>query len=799
VAHSYAWLTLHSRLHAAVVAVFLVTAAFPDVIFLGASLRLNDQIEAASQHLAPSAVYPHAAHREWWHSSFDNGGALWQSEPMMEFMRYCLWTGNSPYWNPYSAAGSLGPETLVDQKFSALTILYAVFGGGSGVYNILLLGLYWFAVYYVIRIIRERLRLSTLAAIAAAGLFLLNGYSSANVASNVIQNYLYVPFCLHASMSFAERTSARRLAVMALAFVLLLSCTFLPTTFVALMAITLISAGYLAACGNWRGWSVATFGAGYLGAWLIAACILAGLYLPIFDSLPETGILSSYGARQFHGAHLIGILSLFTSSHFFESYNAAEPATAGIGGNVIYHFGIVGLCFAAGGLRSRSGPQRWIVWSCIGLLALVFGRIFALPGITQLIDSAPILRSVGCQYLWGAAAIPLAILVAYGVENLLHGDDVRVPVAATLGVGLIAALAVNYVYGLREPHMEYKSACLVWAAFVAVFVSMEAGTFSTPWPRRVRACCQVGPLVVLMLVEFTADAKFLHHPAADAFAVQPSWLKHIRERIGHGRTMSISQTGLMGELGSAYQIPEVTSLNMGSLPGYRSFFSKAAPLSVDLRWADFLTLGRAADKPGSIAFNWEALDLLGVKYVMLPSGYTAYAAAFRAQGFRPAAEARGVTVFENPRVLPRAFTVPLAPDQYAGAVPLPAGFRRTLSPAEITSYRNADVSIRGRADAPRLLVLTDNWHRNWRAKVNGAVADIVLVEGTFRGVWVPAGAFEVHMSYSPRSLPLAFGLSGVGLSAIAVLLLADRLRNRYRAGTGTCDPGHAVVAARGSA
>lgn len=58
----------------------------------------------------------------------DNGGASFQSEPMMEFMKNTLSSGQSPYWNPYSSAGAVGPETLVDQKFSLFTICYAILG-----------------------------------------------------------------------------------------------------------------------------------------------------------------------------------------------------------------------------------------------------------------------------------------------------------------------------------------------------------------------------------------------------------------------------------------------------------------------------------------------------------------------------------------------------------------------------------------------------------------------------------------------------------------------------------------------
>src|SRR5262249_12292240 len=108
-----------------------VCLVFPDVVFLGASLRITDQVQGGQLHFPPITLYPHYSHQQWDAGLSDYFGAFFQSEPMMEFMRRSLREGQSPYWNPYSAAGSLGPETLVDNKFSAFTLAYALLGGGQ--------------------------------------------------------------------------------------------------------------------------------------------------------------------------------------------------------------------------------------------------------------------------------------------------------------------------------------------------------------------------------------------------------------------------------------------------------------------------------------------------------------------------------------------------------------------------------------------------------------------------------------------------------------------------------------------
>jgi uncharacterized membrane protein YfhO len=62
------------------------------------------------------------------------------------------------------------------------------------------------------------------------------------------------------------------------------------------------------------------------------------------------------------------------------------------------------------------------------------------------------------------------------------------------------------------------------------------------------------------------------------------------------------------------------------------------------------------------------------------------------------------------------------------------------------------VVVRAEADRTALLVLADNFHRDWRATVNGEVVPIRRANHTFRGVVVPAGASEVVFEFRPGGL-----------------------------------------------
>jgi len=158
----------------AAIALALVVAVFPDVIFEGASLRMTDHMAAeyyGGKELRP--FYPVPEHVKWWGAYNDTGGAAFQSEPMIEFMRRVMKTGDSPYWNPYAAGGAMGPESLVDMKFSVPTIVTALTGGSSLSYNVSALIYFVLGVYFLILTMTRVFELSKTAAIGAAVFFLI--------------------------------------------------------------------------------------------------------------------------------------------------------------------------------------------------------------------------------------------------------------------------------------------------------------------------------------------------------------------------------------------------------------------------------------------------------------------------------------------------------------------------------------------------------------------------------------------------------------------------------------------------
>ena len=176
---------------------------------------------------------------------------------------------------------------------------------------------------------------------------------------------------------------------------------------------------------------------------------------------------------------------------------------------------------------------------------------------------------------------------------------------------------------------------------------------------------------------------------------------------------------------------------------------------VYIRWyADLLrrVAGPRLDSPDPQS---PLLNLMNVKYVvthqqLLPPRY------------RLRLEDDTLRVYENMKVLPRAFALPLdLADTFAeagDAVPT----RAMLSPnqrVEQVSYQPDRVVLNAQVEAPARLILTDLDYPGWLATVNGERVSIERFFGAFRSVTLPAGDHRVVFAYRPWSFTLGLGVS----------------------------------------
>lgn len=768
----------------------VICLVFPDVVFLGASLRITDQVHGSNSNFPPITFYPHYAHHKWNYGMGDYIAAFYESEPIMQFMARSLREGESPYWNPYSAAGSLGPETLVDNKFSAFTLVYAFLGGGQKTFNAVFLLLYFMAAYFTYRLIREKLHLSFFASLAGIFFYLLNGFATANVGSNVTQSYLFVPMCLYTSFSFIEKPTAFRISGVVLSFAAFFSYTFMPTTLTGFVGMYTVILGY-ALLQYRKAQTNARWLLRILAAHAACVCasilLLAFLYFPIAENLRSTDTVSVYSERRFRPLSWIMIPSVFSTSHFFETPRALEQEVRDYAAQrnkstMVYYLGTITLILAICSINLKRREISPLVLICIGVIFIGLGRIFGIPGIFSLISNLPVISyMIGLSYWWPIIVIPLIPLVALGVDNLQKRFVIPIFPILLLAFFLGALIAVGAVYGLHEPNVWYKQWSIGLLLATAIFSSLAMALSAYTSHDQLRNHL-ASALVLLAFVEMTMDSKTMRFaPDDDLFTSPPAEIAFLQKDVGLYRTLTMGPYfGVRHELGSAFGIQEATAINQGTLPAYMDYFHNMISLDEGQRlfYDYYPSLRTIQDTPDINTINWAAIDLLGIKYIITPINFTQYRQVFIDQGLIPVLDTETVSVYQNLNVLPRAFTIEIDSFQEDPAISLSPDVLSNLRPVDITLYRNNEVVLKGTASQPSLLVLTDNWQANWKAFVNDVQTDIIPIHGTFRGVQVPTGSYEVRFYYQPPSLNASILTSGIMLLLLLYILIDHKRIDR---------------------
>lgn len=190
------------------------------------------------------------------------------------------------------------------------------------------------------------------------------------------------------------------------------------------------------------------------------------------------------------------------------------------------------------------------------------------------------------------------------------------------------------------------------------------------------------------------------------------------------------------------------------------------------------------------------LDLANIKY-LLSSG------EIREEGFLKRGEEGGLNLYENTKVLPRAFVVyntentddsnetflKISSGKYSlsetavveGANTLFVNSKGQKSTSAGALYLSGNrVLVDFHAAAQGLLVLLDSYYPGWEAKIDGVECKILKTNYLFRGVLVPAGMHTVEFCYRPVSFRAGVAVS---ITAFALLLLASLwlwVKNIYR-------------------
>jgi hypothetical protein len=427
----------------------------------------------------------------------------------------------------------------------------------------------------------------------------------------------------------------------------------------------------------------------------------------------------------------------------------------------------------------------------------------------------------------GTLLVTFAILVGFGtpfyrqVFYRLPGVGLfripsRILPIGTFAIALLAGIALDKVVR-HEWRRAWARALVITAAAATVLlvwwrappsvtlplaVVATAGLAATlPWPRVRIAGAWV--VVLLVIAERWAQPNYIPVPQAnpDAFFTPPPFVQFLRERAGVDRIMVIkdwqNRFPIMEKMGTLYGLRVVQDYEPLTVERYHEFLADFDDVNVDRPGFG----GRYFPPPYHRA--WRRLDLLGVRYVVVPPGRHWASPSDR---FRIVYEKPDATIYENTARLPRAFLVPvtrLATDPQETLrrltaadfdplaevlvedevtwTPAPAADEHVTPAVEFEASSDEAVVLHVSTPARAVLVLTDLFWPGWRVTVDGEERRIHRVDYLFRGVAIEPGTHVIRFWYDPLGVKLGFAISAAACAMLVVALAACQYRARHRA------------------
>lgn len=769
----------------------LVLLLFGDVLFRRASLAPIDYEEPIQNAaLAPIAhsVIPERPGRRINAGQGDTGSGAFQFEPGQLFLTYCLRHGESPYWDPYTGAGTLGPETSAELKFSPVSAITALLGGSSRVLSFILVAFYFVGAYSLLRVCTGYLGLSIGAGTVAAALYFLNGFALSNLYNPIGQPYFLGPVLLLSMLAISGSLTKRNMFLALTAHVLFFATTFFPTAVLCLIVVYAFTLSFRLSEDGVRWAYILKL---HIALPCAALFLLSFLYFPIFEAMKtDLDMVSLYNTRLTPGVHLVNLLSFFTPKHFWESYGAFYEGTsvAPRYQASIHHLGIVGPLIAAHAFSRLCNASRAVLLVLAGCVAAAAGQIWGIFPFT-LIDRLPFFSFVRNDYWSSMVILALVLLAAYGYDAITAANAFRLPVWLLLSV-----IVTAFFYASVQPDQpvgDWAGPYVVGFWFIlctsAAILWMARQPRLTAWSRRLILFALIAEGIFYMngLRPYRSNRDQHVAPAI-------LWVKSEIEKHPGSRLLNIGTSGVFPNWGSALQIPQLGDLNTAAFPWYRDFFYHYVGTGL------FLSLAHPAD---TFSFSDASLSLAGVRYIMVDRTISGAIERLSSFGYSVVQGDSIRVIYENPHVLPRSFIA--ASFVKADSLPMDIGFPATAAATSTDSvlasqaarlgiqyssgldrggsrmssdswsavrdYHHDRVRIACKLDRPGILVLTDSWSPRWRATVDGSPAYVGRVDITFRGIALPAGEHEVVFWYKPVSLVLGEWVSATAVVGLCIL------------------------------
>lgn len=666
--------------------------------------------------------------------------------------------GVLPLWNPYVAAGHSALGDLQYGIFYPVSWLFALLAGED--YNADWLEaqiIFHFCLAAIFTYLFARLEVGSRAgSFVAAVVFAFGGYLTTFPVTQLV--VLQVSTWLPLALLTARLAASHRSPALAIAAGLVLAVATTGGHPQTIFYISLLTAAFLvASCASRGSWQL---GIGLSAITLTSAfAISAPQLLPAFRHLSltdRTDVSFEFLSAGFRPAELAG---------FFLSPLA--------GGDTLYH-GLATLALVGLTLTFRRQPVLARFWAVVAAVALIdsLGGSTFMQGFLSLVT--PLFKFRQHERATLFVAIALAILAGHAVAYL---STRRVDRKTWAGVAyaLFGIAGLSLVIGVAAV-LSSKGSALAGQAFMAVLFAalagipvMQAGLGIIP-----RQAAVVALILILGLDLFTHNwerdrlrTQEPYYPASDRVV---SFLDSALSE--HDAPYRVASEGLMvgdGNAGALWRLPDIVGNSPLETRFFRTMTKDLPELTYWRLWAvRYVVTERSLDHPAVD----KLFEIEGRQVYELDEEWRNEPAWFADRiNFAPSEQrAIGILKESDPKqrvVIHERAEQPAGPAESWGITWLPS----SVNERELLVYTDVD----------SWLVVSQSYHPDWRAYIDGAPAKLIRVNLGLTGLRVPEGAHAVSLRYESQDLAIGLLIASVeGALALVVIFGELIVRHRWR-------------------
>lgn len=774
----------------------LLMFAFFDVVFLGKTFKVT----TANSQALPNGVYGQS-HNKPKFIPVNGTDAPVLEEPVYEFIKRNLQQGILPLWNPHQACGyPLIGMIQVGLFFPLNFILYLLPELFS--WDILILSRLLLAGLFVYWLMRT-LKFSKIPALASGIAFMLSGpmvllqYWTANVD-------MLAPLLLIATDYLIRKTKAHHLAFLSLGVALTIFAghpehIFLVNVYcVCFFLFRLIC---LRKEVNWQKASIY-----FVFAYVLGACLSAIVLFPFVKNLlfefwhahpPRVGLLMEENRSR--------AITLALPHFFQKAALTYQFVFAGWWGG---YLGTIPLGLAFLSLFNKTKDKLNYFFAALAFI--IIGKEYGLP-IINWIGYLPIFDM--CRYAIHSpalAALSIAILAGMGIQAILNTENIfRKGLIFSIGLLLIADIHLMVMHSPQTFNIApefFKNVPFSLPLKATLFAFALLVIFQTIlWLKDKKLITKNTISILLVVILFAELFLYVHRERPQrfrSFAKVPyiELLKTSREKIrNYGNFWAFypnTATGFgVDDLGYFFGLVPKRFVKFINTLVLKDYFKD--------------NLNPPALRAIPIQQREDILDMLNVKHIIIPADdklIRAFPHFKDAQKEMNLVYQNEVRIFERPNTFPRAFIVHRAffqPDETTSlslvhkigaqlrdvavinhpVVPKIVAYLRTTpardsSTVKITKYSANEVVLDADMEHGGFVVLSEAFHPDWRATLDGKGWKIFQTNYLLRSVFVPPGQHQIKMIFKPMSFYWGAFVSFLGFLAFFALLFVPYFRKK---------------------